>query len=99
VLEDNGPFGVVKVLVQAHTWSTLAQDAGKRRLANLERLLAQVLAVQLQEVKGVQEGLGFVPAMAEQVEGSHAVLIAAHHLTIDQAGPHLEVVHSSATSG
>ena len=31
--------------------------------------------------------------MAEQLERSHALLVAAHHLAVDQAGPHLEVVH------
>jgi hypothetical protein len=32
--------------------------------------------------------------MAEYMEGSHAPLVAAHHLAVDQAGAHLEVVHS-----
>jgi hypothetical protein len=36
---------------------------------------------------------GLVPAMAEQLKGGQPSLIAAHHLAIDQAGPHLEVVH------
>ena len=31
--------------------------------------------------------------MAEQLEGSHFPLIAAHHLSIDQAGAVPEVVH------
>ena len=31
--------------------------------------------------------------MAEKLEGSHALLVTAHHLAVDQAGPHLEVVH------
>ena len=31
--------------------------------------------------------------VAKQLERSHALLIAAHHLAVDQAGPHLEVVH------
>ena len=31
--------------------------------------------------------------MAEYMEGSHAPLVAALHLAVDQAGAHLEVVH------
>jgi hypothetical protein len=31
--------------------------------------------------------------MAEQLKGSQALLIAAHHLPVDQTGPHLEMVH------
>jgi hypothetical protein len=38
-------------------------------------------------------GRGLVPAVAEHLEGSHAFLIAAYHLAIDQAGPDLEMVH------
>jgi hypothetical protein len=50
--------------------------------------------VQLQKVEGIQEGLGLAPAMAEQLKGGHAFLVAIHDLAVDQAGPHLEVVHS-----
>ncbi len=31
--------------------------------------------------------------MAEQLKGSQALLITTHHLAVDQAGTHLEVVH------
>ena len=34
-----------------------------------------------------------VPTVAEQLKGSHAHLVATHHLAVDQAGTHLEVVH------
>jgi hypothetical protein len=77
VLED-GPVGVLQVLVQAHTWSALAQDARQGGLAHFDRLPAQIGAVQLQEVEGVQEGVGLVPTMTEQLERSHALLVAAH---------------------
>jgi hypothetical protein len=56
-------------------------------------LLAEVRTVQLQKVEGVEECFGLIPTVAEQLEGGHAVLIAAHHLAIDQARTHLEMVH------
>jgi hypothetical protein len=31
--------------------------------------------------------------MAEKLKGSHALLVTAHDLAVDQAGAHLEVVH------
>jgi hypothetical protein len=34
-----------------------------------------------------------VSPVPEYMEGCHTSLIAAHYLAIDQAGPHLEVVH------
>jgi hypothetical protein len=36
---------------------------------------------------------GLVPAVTEQLERSHSVFVTAHHLAIDQARPHFEVVH------
>ena len=40
-----------------------------------------------------EECLGLIAASAQHMEGSHAPLIAAHRLAVDQAGAHLEVVH------
>jgi hypothetical protein len=70
VLEDDVALGMLQVLVQADTWSALAEDARQRRFAHFDRLSPEVRAVQLQEVEGVQEGLGLVPTMTEQLEGS-----------------------------
>ena len=86
VLEHNGALRVLQVLVQTHPRSALAQDAGERRLAHFDRLAPQVCAVQLQEeVEGIEEGLRLVPPVAKQLEGSHTLVIATHHLAIDQA--------------
>ena len=49
-------------------------------------------AVQLQEVEGVEESLRLVPPMAQKL-GGQPTLVTAHHLAVDQARPHLEVVH------
>jgi hypothetical protein len=59
------------------------------RLADLDRLPPQVRAVELEQVEGVEECLRLIRAVAEQVEGSHPLLGAAHHLAVDEAGPHL----------
>jgi hypothetical protein len=32
--------------------------------------------------------------MPQELERSHSLLVTAHHLAVDQAGAHLEVVHS-----
>src|SRR5262249_59541749 len=48
---------VGEVLVEAQAGQTSAQDAGKRRLARLDRLAPQVCAVQLQQVEGVEEDM------------------------------------------
>ena len=46
-----------QVLVQAYARPARAQDAGERRLANLERFSAQVGPVEFQQVEGVEEGV------------------------------------------
>ena len=66
---------------------------------DLDRLTPQVRAVQLQQVEGVEERPRLVPPVAEQLEGSHPLLVAAHHLAVDQAGPHLQVVHGLVLRG
>ena len=50
-------------------------------------------AIQLQQVEGVEERLRLVPPMAQELERSHSLLITTNDLAIDQAGPHLEVIH------
>ena len=32
-------------------------------------------------------------AMAQELERSHSLRITTHHLAVDQAGPHIEVIH------
>ena len=86
MLEHDIALGVLQVLVQAHTGPALAKDARQRRLADLNRFSAQVRPIQFQQVKGVQERLGLIPPMAEQLKGSQALLITTHHLAVDQAG-------------
>jgi hypothetical protein len=31
--------------------------------------------------------------MAQELERSHSLRITTHHLAVDQAGPHIEVIH------
>jgi hypothetical protein len=67
----------------------LAKDASQRRLAHLNRFPPKVRAVQLQQVEGVEECLGLVPPMPQELERSHSLLITTHHLAVDQAGPNI----------
>ena len=52
MLEHSQPAVVLQVHVQPHAVPSLAQDAGQRRLAHLQRLAPQVLTVEFQQVKG-----------------------------------------------
>ena len=48
------------MLVQTHAVPALAQEAGERRLARLDRLSPHIKAVHLQQVEGEQEARAFV---------------------------------------
>ena len=72
VLENRQAAVVRQVLVQADAGPALPQDAGQRRLADLDRLAPQVRAVQLQQVEGVEEGCGLVAPPAEDIEAGRA---------------------------
>jgi hypothetical protein len=55
--------------------------------------MPQVGAVELEQVEGEHESAGLVPPLAQDLEHGQAALVAAHSLAVDQAGPHLQVVH------
>jgi hypothetical protein len=93
VLEDGKAAFVLQMLVQAYAVPALPQDAGERRLADLDWLPAYVGAVQLQQVERIQERLRLVLTVAQNMEGSHAPLVAAHDLFVNQAGANPEMVH------
>jgi len=53
--EDRLPVAV-EVLGKADSWARLAQQPGQCSAADFPRVAAQVLAVELEQVKPVQEG-------------------------------------------
>jgi hypothetical protein len=93
VLKHREPAVVLQLLVQAHAVAAFPQDAGQRRLAYLDGLPAEVRAVQLKQVEGVEERSRLVPPVPEHLEGGRTLLVAAHNFAVEQAGPHFEVVH------
>jgi hypothetical protein len=47
----------------------------------------------LQQIERIEKGVRLIAAPAQDVKPGKAALIAAHELAVDQAGPHLEVIH------
>ena len=58
----------------------------ERGLANLERIAPQVVAVQLNEIEGVEKGTVVVAVVANEIERGNAVVIAGNSLAVDDAG-------------
>jgi hypothetical protein len=54
--------------VQPQARGSFCQHRGQRRLAHLERLAPQVVAVKLDQVEGIEEHARIVPAVADAIE-------------------------------
>jgi hypothetical protein len=73
------------VLIEPHAKASLGQHTSKRGLANLKRP-AQVVAVDLDQVKGIEEYALVRAVVANEVERCHSLVVAGHRLPIDDAG-------------
>ena len=75
-----------QMLVEANAGSSLGQRRRERGLAHLQRVAAQVVAVQLDQVEGVEEHGAVVAAVADAIELGDAALVAGDRLAVDDAG-------------
>jgi hypothetical protein len=83
--KDGGAVSL-DMLVEPEAGAGLGHDRCECGLADLERIAAQVVAVQLDQVEGVQEDARIVASVADAIEGCEAVVVAGHRLPIDDAG-------------
>jgi hypothetical protein len=75
------------MLVEPNAGAGLGHDRCERGLADLERVTAQVVAVQLDEVEGIQEHVPVMLAVADALERCEPVVIASDGFPIDDARP------------
>jgi hypothetical protein len=54
--------------------ATLARTVARRRLADFERVAAEIVAVQLDQIEGVQEHAGVVSAVTDALEARHSIV-------------------------
>jgi hypothetical protein len=73
------------MLVESDAGAGLGQDRCERGLADLERVTPQVIAVQLDQVEGVQEHVPVMLAVADTLERCEPVVIARDGFPIDDA--------------
>ena len=64
----------------------LGHDRCECGLANLKRIAPQVVAVQLDEVEGVEEYAVASALVTDEIERGHAVVIAGDSFAVDDAG-------------
>src|SRR6516164_5741752 len=87
VLEDERPVVLVEVLVEAQARRRARKQAGQCRLAHGERITAQVVTVELDQVEGVEEDARVMVSIANAVEARYPVIAARHRLAWTFAKP------------
>ena len=65
---------------------SLGHDRRECGLADLKRIAPQIVAVEFDEVEGVQERAVIMAAVANEIERGHALVIAGDSFAVDNAG-------------
>jgi hypothetical protein len=73
------------VFIEANTRPRLGQYHFQRGFAALKRIGSQIVAIQFNQIEGVEKYAFIVAAMANEIEQSHALLIASDSFAIDNA--------------
>src|SRR5215813_12234432 len=71
------------VFVEPDAGAGLGHDRRERGLADLKRVAPQVVAIQLDEVEGVEEDAFVSAVVPDEIERSHTVVIAGNSFPID----------------
>jgi hypothetical protein len=76
----------LQMFVEPDAGASLGNHGCERGLAHLKRILAQVVAVQLDQVKGVQEHASVGAVVTNEIGRCKAVLVAGDGLAVEDAG-------------
>jgi hypothetical protein len=90
VVEDGLTVVEFQMLVEPDADGGLGQDRRERCLADYERIAPQVVPVQLDQIKSVEEHRAVIPAISDTIERRDAALVTCHRLTVDNTGPRPE---------
>jgi hypothetical protein len=74
------------VLVQPNARGGLSQHAGERCLPHRQRIAAQIVAVQLNQVEGIEEYAAVSAVVTDEIERGNAFVVAGDSFAIDDAG-------------
>src|SRR6516164_570709 len=83
---EDGRAIAFDMLVEPDAGASLGQHARKRGLAGLKRIAPQVVAVQFDEVEGVEEYAVVSAVVTDEIERGNAVVIAGDSFAVDHAG-------------
>jgi hypothetical protein len=78
------------MFIEPDAQAGLGHDKSERGLADMKRIAPQVVAVQLDQVEGVEEYALVSALVADQIERGNAVVIAGDSFAVDNAGVRAE---------
>src|SRR5262249_19373229 len=82
---EDGRAVALDMLVEAEAQASFGQHASKRGLAHFQRITPHVIAVQFNEVEGVQKHAIVSAVVTDELEPTNTVVSASDSLTIDDA--------------
>src|SRR5262245_15493345 len=83
---EDGRAVALDMLIEPDAEAGLGHDRRERGLADLKRIAPQVVAVQLDEVEGVEEYALVRALVSDEIERGNTVVIAGDGFTVDDAG-------------
>src|SRR6516225_390561 len=83
---EDGRAVALDMLVEAEAKASFGQHTSKRGLADLKRITPQVVAIQFDEVEGVEEDAVISALVPDEIERGDTVVIAGDSFTVDNAG-------------
>ena len=85
-VSEDGRAITLHVFVEPDAGSGLGHNRCERGLADLKRVAPQVVAVQFDEVEGIEKDASVSALVPDEIERGNAVLVASNRLAIDDAG-------------
>ena len=85
-MSEDGRAIAFHVFIEPDAGAGLGHDRRERDLADLKRIAPQIVAVQLDQVEGVEEYALVSALMPDEIERGNAVVIADDSFTVDDAG-------------
>src|SRR5262249_35819086 len=82
---EDGRAVALDMLVEPDAGAGLGHDRCERGLADPKRIAPQVVAVQLDEVEGVEKDAPVSALVTDEIERGHAAVIAGDSLAIDDS--------------
>src|SRR5262249_33742923 len=84
-MREHGRAVALDMLVEAQPKASFGQHASQRGLADFQRITPQVVAIELDQVEGVEEYAPVGVLVTDELERGHAVVIASPRFAIDDA--------------